>query len=171
MSILSKELVYYILEPTAGLHRVHPLEDHSPRSHLLGKSSPSPSQLRSMAAFKFLQLDRVSKGLLNLFPTQLCRALVLCAPLPHSRFSAQRNRATISAGPLGEKGDSSPPHLRRSGFPIRAGRQHPSGGQPAPSTAATPGRGAGSLPSPGAPHRSNSQSGRLPHCPVTRPPD
>lgn len=103
MSILSKELVYYILKPTAGLHRVHPLEDHSPRSHLLGKSSPSPFQLRSMAAFKFLQLDRVSKGLLNLFPTQLCRALVLCAPLLHSRFSAQRNPATISAGPFGRE--------------------------------------------------------------------
>lgn len=169
MSILSKELVYYILEPMAGLHRVHPLEDHSPRSHLLGKSSPSPFQIRSMAAFKFLQLDRVSKDLLNLFPTQPYRALVLCAPLLHSILSSIGRPSAL--GLLGEKGDSSPLHLRRSGFPIRAGRQHPSGGQPAPSTAATPGRGAGSLPSPGAPHRSNSQSGRLLHCPVTRPPD
>lgn len=171
LSILSQESVYYILELMVDLQRVHPLQDQSPRSPLLGKSSSSPFQLRSMASSKFLQLGRVSKGLLNLSHTAVqCFGSVSTTP-PLSFLSSAKSGDYQRWSFWGEKGDSSPPHPRRSGFPIRAGRRHPSGGQLAQGTAAAPGRGAGSLPGPGAPHRSNSQSDRLPHCPVTRPPD
>lgn len=81
LSILSQKLVYYILELMVGLLRVHPLQNHSPRSPLLGKSSSSPFQLMSMASFKFLQLDRVSKGLLNLSHTAVqCFGFVSTTP-------------------------------------------------------------------------------------------